>query len=157
MFHEVFTLRALERTTPLETCQWRVVQQDVVRLHVSLQRSALGKALTAGGTKEALTVRALLCLIWMHAGDVATDRILLHGGIFAQVTVVGLLTGLPESVKAKLAPAGEETAAGGTLEIWVGEMQTKVLLQVGVHLEAATTFGAGVGAIDVLGSLSKVL
>lgn len=50
----------------------------------------------------------------------------------------------------QLALAGEVTLAGGTLEAWVGEMQTKVLLEVRAHLEAATTLGAGVGAIDVL-------
>lgn len=98
MLHEVFTLRALEGTSVLETRQWRVVRQDVVHLHVSLQRSALGKTLTADGTKKALTVRAFLCLIRMHAGDVATNRVLLHSRVFAQVTAVGLLTGLAESV-----------------------------------------------------------
>lgn len=63
---------------------------------------------------------------------------------------VDLFAGLSQPVNTQLALAGEVTLAGGTLEAWVGEMQTKVLLEVRAHLEAATTLGAGVGAIDVL-------
>lgn len=89
---------------------------------MSLQRSAPEEALTAGGTHKALLGPALLGLLWMHAGDVAADGVLLHGRIFTQVAAVGLLARLPELVEAQLAPAGEEEAAGGTLEIWVWEM-----------------------------------
>lgn len=63
---------------------------------------------------------------------------------------MGLLPGLPEAVYAQLALAGEEAVAGGALEARVREVQPKVLLQVGAHLEAAATFGTGVGPINVL-------
>lgn len=87
----------------------------------------------------------------------AADRAPLHGRILAQVALVGLSAGLSEPVHPQLALAGEVALAGGTLEAGVREMQTKVLLKVRAHLEAAATLGAGVGAINVLRSLCEVL
>lgn len=152
VFDQVFAVGTLEGAALLETRR-SAVQSDVVCLHVSLQRPAAVKAPAAGGTEKLLTAR---CLLRMHAGHVAADGVALHGGVTTQVAAVGLLPGLPQTVDAQLAPAGEETVAGGTLEAGIGEVQPKVLLEVGAHLEAASAFGTGVGAINVLGSLRQI-
>lgn len=93
----------------------------------------------------------------MLTHKVTADCVPLHGRIVTQVAAVNLFTRLTELVNAQLALAGEVTLAGGTLETGVGKMYMEVLLQVGAHLEAATTHGASVGAVDVLCSFCKVL
>lgn len=116
-----------------------------MRLHVSLQRSALQEALTTGEARKARTV---FCSV--HACNVASDCVLLHSRIRTHVALVQLFTSLSESMDAQLALAGEVAFARGTLEAGVREMEIHVLLQVGAHLKAAATLRTGVCAIDVL-------
>lgn len=71
-----------------------------MRLHVSLKRPALAKALATGGARIAVTVNAVFCLIGVHANKVAADCIPLDGRILTQVAMVSLFPRLTESVYA---------------------------------------------------------
>lgn len=119
-----------------------------MRLHVSFEGPGKAEAFSAGGT---LVAAPFWCAFFsVHVDEVAADCALLNGGILAQVTAVDHFTVLTESVHAELALACEVTLAGGTLETGIRGVCEEVLLQVGAHLEAASTFGTGVGAKDVL-------
>lgn len=80
----------------------------------------------------------------MHASHVAVKGIPLHGTVVAQGTSVGLLTQLPQQMGLEFAFTGEELLAVGTLEAWVGEVEMKVLHQMGPLLKAAFALWAHV-------------
>lgn len=152
-----FVQGTLERAAIDEAGRWFAIRLDVVRLHVSFKRPAQAKALPTGGAGVAVTTYVAFCLISVHADKVAADCVPFDGRILTQVALVNLCSRLTEHVNAQLALAGEVTLAGGTLETGLGEMQVEVLLQVRARLEAAPTRRAGVGTIDLLCTLSKVL
>lgn len=86
----------------------------------------------------------------MHVDKVAADCVSLHSRIVAQVAAVARFTRLTEPVHAELALACEVSLAGGALQTGVWDVRVKVLLQMGAHLEAASTLGTRVGVKDVL-------
>lgn len=154
MSHKLLSHGRPERAAVLEARQRLSTLRTVVRLHVSLEGPGEAEALPAGGAPVA--VPAQRALFSVHVDEVAADCVSLHGGVLAQVAAVDHLTGLTQPVQAELALACEVTLAGGTLQAGVRRVRVEVLLQVGAHLEAASTFGTSVGAEDVLGSLYKV-
>lgn len=154
MSHKFLSYGRLEGATVLKARQRLSNLWTVVRLHVSFEGPGKAEALSAGGTLVAVPVQRAFFSV--HVDEVAADCVSFNGRILAQVTAVDHFTGLAELVHAELALAREVTLAGGTLETGVRVVCVEVLLQVGAHLEAALTFGTGVGANDELRSLCKV-
>lgn len=148
MSHKFLSYGRLEGATFLKARQRLSSLPIVVRLHVSFKGSSKAETLSAGGTLVAVPIE--LAFFSMHVDEVAADCVSFYGGILTQVTAVDHFTNLAEPVHAEFAPACEVTLAGGTLETWVRRVCEEVLLQVGAHLEAAPTFGTGVGAKDML-------
>lgn len=148
MSHKFLAYGRLEGATALKARQRLSNLRTVVRLHVSFERPGKAEALSAGGTLVAVPIRHAFFSV--HVDEVAADCVPLDSGILAQVTAVDHFAGLAEPVHAELALACEVTLAGGTLETGVRGVCEEVLLQVGAHLEAASTSGTDVGAKDVL-------
>lgn len=148
---QLLPVGALEGAALLEAAQWLAVGRRVVALHVRLQGAAEAEGLAAGGAGV-----AVLGLLAVDAGQVAAQRVALHGTVGAQVAAVRLLAGLAQQVDAQLALAGEEVQAAGALQPGVGEVQVHVLQQVRALLKAAAALWADVCAEHVLRSLGHV-
>lgn len=114
----------------------------LVRLHVSLEQPAEEEAPPTGGT--------LVAVFSVHVEEVAAHCAVLHGGVLAQRTAVGRVSGLAELVRPEPPPAGEGALAAGALQPGLRGVCEEVLLQVGAHFEAAATLRTGVGAKDDL-------
>lgn len=147
MLHKFLSYGRLKSATMLEACQWLSNLWTVVHFHVSLEGPGKAETLPASGALVAIPVQ--LAFFFVHVDEVAADCVLLHSRILAQMTAVDHFSCLAEPVHAKLALACEVTLAGGTLKRGFREVCVEVLLQVGAHLEAASTFGTSMGAKDV--------
>lgn len=106
--------------------------------------------------RAGVNIRVEVGDVFVHAGHVTVEGILLHRAVVAERAAMGLLTCLPHHVNLQLAFAGEVLVAVGALQAGVREVQVEVLHQVCPFLEAPLAFGAHVSFVEVLRALRDI-